>query len=95
MFVPLLVIDGLLAAALAVLVIRWVRVRGRAATATARLADVEARVEQALDSVRRAESVVDRVEAPVPTDDRPEAPTERRPRRRVRRVAPPATPDRP
>ena len=95
MFVPLLVLDGLLAAALVVLLIRWSRIRGRSAAADARLAGVEARVGQALDAVRRADALADSSEAPAPADGRPDAPSDRRPRRRVRRVAPPATPDRP
>lgn len=95
MFVPLLVLDGLLAAALVALLIRWTRVRGRAVAAEARLSEVEARVGQALDAVRRADALADSLEAPVPADGRPDAPADRRPRRRVRRVAPPATPDRP
>ena len=95
MFVPLLVLDGLLAVALAVLLIRWSRIRGHATAAGARLSEVEARVGRALDAVRRAEALADSLGTPAPADGRPDAPTDRRPRRRVRRVAPPATPDRP
>jgi len=95
MFVPLLVLDGLLAVALVVLLVRWSRARGRAATAEARLGELENRVGQALDAVRRADALADSLGAPVPADGRPDTPADRRPRRRVRRVAPPATPDRP
>ena len=59
MFVPLLVLDGLLAVALVVLLVRWSRARGRAATAEARLVEIEARVGQALDAVRRADALAD------------------------------------
>ena len=92
MFVPLLVLDGLLAVVLVALLVRRSRVRARANAAEARLSDVEARVGQALDAVRRAEPAV---ELDLAVDGRPEPPAERRRARRVRRVAPPATPDRP
>ena len=95
MFVPLLVLDGLLAVALVVLLARRSRVRARADAATARLREIEDRAERALDAVRRAEAAFEAAEPVALPDGRPDGPAERRPRRRVRRVAPPATPDRP
>ncbi len=93
MVVPLLVLDGLLAGALVALLIRRSRLRGRVASVPARLAEVEARSERARSQLGWAEGTGD-LDEPGSSEARPDA-VERRPRRRVRRVGPPATPDRP
>ncbi|WP_420456968.1 hypothetical protein [Rubrivirga sp.] len=93
MFVPLLVLDGLLAAALVALLIRQARLRRAAASVPARLAEVEVQAERALASLRWAEGTGDA--GSETAEARPDPAAERRPRRRVRRVGPPATPDRP
>ena len=95
MFVPLLVLDGLLAVALVVLLVRRSRVRAHAAAAVGRSREIEDRAERALDAVRRAEAALEATAPAGPPDGRLDGPPERRSRRRVRRVAPPATPDRP
>jgi len=93
MLVPLLVLVVALGVALAVLLGRLRQLRARVAASAVRLAEVEARVDQAAAALR------DAMEPPaaVPvfeSEVRPET-AERRPgRRRVRRVGPPATPDR-
>lgn len=91
MFVPLLVLDGLLAAALVVLLVRRARLRAEAEALPERLGATEARAERAAAALRRAPSVL----PDEPAEGRADSPAERRPRRRVRRVGPPATPDRP
>ncbi len=92
MLVPLLALVAALGAVLVVLLGRLARLRARAAASAARLADIEARVERAALALQ--EVMEPPAAAPV-SESRPE-PAERRPgRRRVRRVGPPATPDRP
>ncbi len=95
MFVPLLVLDGLLLVALAVLLVRLARVRAHARAVPARLRAAESRTERALAALRRTDRTDDLGDEPGTAEPRPDVPAERRPRRRVRRVGPPATPDRP
>jgi hypothetical protein len=95
MFVPLLVLDGLLGAALVVLMIRQARLRVQATALPDRLRAAEDRVEQSIAALHRATDSAEPADEPGPAEVRADASPERRPRRRVRRVAPPATPDRP
>ena len=95
MFVPLLVLDGLLLAALALLLVRQGRLRARARAVPQTMRSTEARAERAIASVRRSEGAADLGEEAGTGEARPDVPADRRPRRRVRRVGPPATPDRP
>ena len=92
MFVPLLVLDGMLAAALIVLLVRRGRLRAEAERLPERLREAEARTERVIALLRRPTEAAEEVGT---AEARTDVPADRRPRRRVRRVGPPATPDRP